>query len=100
MPLRVVSWNVNSLRARLPLVLRYLEERRPDVLCLQETRIAASLFPYAVFEEHGYHCQTEGDRPYAGVATLSRLPITDVVRGIDASCSTSTCARFGSASGA
>ncbi|HKU42463.1 MAG TPA: exodeoxyribonuclease III [Polyangiales bacterium] len=85
MSLRVVSWNVNSLRARLPLVLRYLEQRQPDVLCLQETRIAASQFPHAAFEPLGYHCQAESERSYAGVATLSRLAIRDVVRGIEGS---------------
>ncbi|HKP61838.1 MAG TPA: exodeoxyribonuclease III [Polyangiales bacterium] len=85
MPLRVVSWNVNSLRARLPLVLRYLDERRPDVLCLQETRIAASQFPRAPFEERGYGCEADGERSYAGVATLSRLPVSDVTRGIESS---------------
>lgn len=51
----VATWNVNSLKVRLPLVARYLDEVRPDLLCLQETRVGAGGFPHAAFEERGYH---------------------------------------------
>lgn len=78
----VVSWNVNSLRARLPLVLRYLDERAPDVLCLQETRLPAEKVDCAQFRERGYRVLAGGTRGYAGVATLSKLPATDVVHGL------------------
>lgn len=82
MSLTVVSWNINSLRVRLPLVLRYLDERMPDVLCLQETRLAAEKVDCAEFRARGYHVAAGGTRGYAGVAMLSKLPIAGVVRGI------------------
>ncbi|HET6582952.1 MAG TPA: exodeoxyribonuclease III [Nannocystaceae bacterium] len=81
--LTVVGWNVNSLRARLPLVLRYLDEREPDVLCLQETRLADAAFPRAAFAERGYEVATAGDSSYAGVAIASRRPIDERIAGID-----------------
>jgi exodeoxyribonuclease III len=80
--LNLASWNVNSLRARHSLVLRYLEERQPDVLCLQETRMPAPTLPYAAFEKLGYQCEAESSASSAGVATLSKQPITEVARGI------------------
>jgi exodeoxyribonuclease-3 len=79
--LTLVTWNVNSLRARHALVMRYLEERQPDVLCLQETRLPAVKLPYEAFEEVGYRCEAEGSTNYAGVATLSKQSIAEVVRG-------------------
>jgi exodeoxyribonuclease III len=82
--LSVATWNVNSLRARLPVVLRYLEAHRPHVLCLQETRIGATGFPADAFAQLGYHVQATGAGGYAGVAIASRLPIDEVVVGIDA----------------
>jgi exodeoxyribonuclease-3 len=78
----LVSWNVNSLRVRLPLVLRYLDEHEPDVVCLQETRIADAGFPRAAFEERGYVVATACSSGYAGVAIASREPIEDTVVGI------------------
>lgn len=79
--LSVASWNVNSLRIRLPLVLRFLDETTPDVLCLQETRADASKLDLAPFEARGYHADAGGTRAYAGVATLSRRPIERTVHG-------------------
>lgn len=79
--LTVVSWNVNSLRVRLDHVLRLLDERAPDVLCLQETRWAADKIPSDVFASRGYHIEAVGTRGYAGVATLTKQqPLLDVVR--------------------
>lgn len=78
----VASWNINSLRARLPLVLRYLDEVAPDVLCLQETRVTESGFPRAPFEDRGWHVQTTSSGGYAGVAILSRLAAEEVVSGL------------------
>jgi exodeoxyribonuclease III len=80
----VVSWNVNSLRARLPTVLRWLDLRKPDVVCLQETRVADVAFPRAPFEERGYHVAAAGTGGYAGVAVLARARIDEHVVGIDA----------------
>jgi exodeoxyribonuclease-3 len=82
--LTVATWNVNSLRARLPLVLRYLEAHRPHVLCMQETRVGAAGFPDDAFERLGYHVQATGTGGYAGVAIASVQPIDEVIVGIDA----------------
>jgi exodeoxyribonuclease-3 len=80
--LTVVGWNVNSLRVRLPLVLRYLDAYAPDVVCLQETRIADAAFPREPFAERGYAVVTACSSSYAGVAIASREPIDDSVAGI------------------
>jgi exodeoxyribonuclease-3 len=77
----VVSWNVNSLKVRLPHVLRLLDEYAPDVVCLQETRLPAARAAAKGFEERGYHVRAGGTRGYAGVATLSKEPIERVVHG-------------------
>jgi exodeoxyribonuclease-3 len=79
--LTVVTWNVNSLRVRLPHVLRFLDERTPDVLCLQETKLAADKVVNDAFVSRGYHVHAVGTGGYAGVATLSKEPLHDVVRG-------------------
>lgn len=77
--LRVATWNLNSLRARLPAVERFLERVRPDVLCLQETKAAElSDVARAMFERLGYGAVHAGSGPYNGVAVASRHPITDV----------------------
>lgn len=81
MPLVVASWNVNGLRARADLVGRFLEERAPDVLCLQETRVADTGFPRDLFERRGMVVATEGHGGRAGVAIASRHPIEDVEHG-------------------
>ncbi len=68
----IVSWNVNSLRVRLPQVLRYLAERSPDILALQETKLQDADFPCAVLEDAGYACLFSGQKTYNGVAILAR----------------------------
>jgi exodeoxyribonuclease-3 len=79
MPLTIATWNINSVRLRLPIVERLLGEYAPDVLCLQETKCPDELFPYAAFERLGYrHIAISGQKGYHGVATVSRRPI-DVV---------------------
>jgi exodeoxyribonuclease III len=80
--LTLASWNVNSLRARLDHVLRHVEAAAPDVLCLQETRVAEAAFPRARLEERGYAVAAAGGGGYAGVAIASRHPITDTVVGV------------------
>ena len=79
--MRIVSWNVNSVRARLPRLLPWLEENRPDVVCLQETKVVDELFPREYVEDVGYDIVTHGQKTYNGVAILSRRRIEDVVRG-------------------
>jgi exodeoxyribonuclease-3 len=78
----LVTWNVNSIRVRLPRVLAWLERRRPDVVCLQELKCIDGVFPREAFEALGYHVETYGQKTYNGVAILSLLPLTDVVRGM------------------
>jgi exodeoxyribonuclease-3 len=78
----VVSWNVNSLKVRLPHVLRFLDEHAPDVLCLQETKLSAAVVEANdEFAARGYHVRAGGTRGYAGVATLSRLAIKEAIHG-------------------
>jgi len=80
--LKIATWNVNSLRVRLPQVLRWLQSRRPDVLALQETKLTDEDFPRTEFEGLGYHSAHFGQKGYNGVALLSREPLQDVQRGM------------------
>ena len=77
--LRIATWTINSVRARIVLVERFLKEWQPDVLCLQETKVANELFPREAFDALGYtHHAIHGQKGYHGVATLSKLPLTDI----------------------
>ena len=82
--MRIASWNVNSVRTRLDQVLAWLEQQQPDVLCLQETKVADELFPLSAFEQLGYNCAISGQKAYNGVALISRLPMDDVQIGFTA----------------
>ena len=78
MPLTVITWNINSVRLRLPIVLHLLERVRPDVLCLQETKCPNELFPREAFEAAGYpYIAVHGQKGYHGVATISRVPLRE-----------------------
>jgi exodeoxyribonuclease-3 len=79
--MKIATWNVNSILALMPVVLRWLEEVRPDVLCMQETKCTDDKFPGDVFREHGYSCLTFGQQTYNGVAILSLLDFEGVQRG-------------------
>lgn len=81
--MRIVTWNVNSITARLERVLRYLDRERPDVLCLQELKCLDEHFPESAFRERGYDVATFGQKSYNGVAIASRTPLRDVRRGFD-----------------
>jgi len=81
--LRVATWNVNSLRARLPRFLPWLEAERPEVVCLQETKVVDELFPREGIEELGYECAIHGRKTYNGVAILSRVGLEDVRKGLE-----------------
>jgi exodeoxyribonuclease-3 len=73
--MKIATWNINSVRLRLPLALRLLREEKPDVLCLQEIKVANVLFPAKDFAKAGYlHQAINGQKAYHGVAILSRLP--------------------------
>ena len=78
--MKIATWNVNSLNVRLPHVLKWLEEHPVDVLCLQETKLTDDKFPLAALEAAGYQVAFSGQKTYNGVAILSKLPMTDVVR--------------------
>ena len=78
MTLTVASWNVNSIKARLPNVLSWLEEAKPDVVCLQEIKTVDEGFPRMEIEALGYNIETHGQKSYHGVAMLSRYPFEEV----------------------
>lgn len=77
---RLATWNVNSVRARLPRLLAWLADTRPDVVCLQETKCAADAFPADEVAELGYDTAAHGDGRWNGVAVLSRVGLDDVER--------------------
>ncbi len=77
--MRIASWNVNSLRVRLPQVLAWLEAQRPDLLALQETKLRDDQFPAQTFRDAGWHVAYSGEPTYNGVALVSRTPIADSV---------------------
>lgn len=79
----VASWNVNSIRSRLDRVTAWLEAHRPDVLCLQETKVVDETFPREAFAALGYESVVHGQKSYNGVAILSRTPILDPRPGFD-----------------
>ncbi len=80
--MRIATWNVNSIRARLDAVLLWLQAQEPDVLCMQETKCTDDVFPYEAFEQAGYHAAHHGEKTYNGVAILAREPLEDIVLGL------------------
>lgn len=81
--MKLATWNVNSIRARNDRLFAWLAQAAPDVVCLQETKVEDSGFPFDALAAAGYHAVTLGQRSYNGVAILSREPATEVVRGFD-----------------
>ena len=80
--MRIATWNVNSVRARLPRFLPWLAEHRPDVVLLQETKCVDESFPREPIEDLGYNIEAFGQKTYNGVAILAKSRITDVQRGL------------------
>ncbi|HET7930571.1 MAG TPA: exodeoxyribonuclease III [Rhodanobacteraceae bacterium] len=80
--MRIASWNVNSLKVRLPHVEQWCRDAQPDVLALQETKTEDARFPQAEIEALGYHVAYSGQKTYNGVAILAREPLQDVVAGV------------------
>lgn len=80
--MRLATWNVNSVKARLPRLLPWLAETTPDIVCLQETKCVAEAFPEAEVAELGYSVAAHGDGRWNGVAILSRVGLTGVRRGL------------------
>ncbi len=84
MALTIATWNINSIRLRMPLVEQFLQTHQPDILCLQETKCPNDLFPHAPLEALGYrHIAIHGQKGYHGVATISRLPIEETIERRD-----------------
>src|SRR3954447_7492301 len=84
-PVRVATWNVNSIKQRMPRFLPWLDQRRPDVLCLQETKLSDDAFADllgAELDKRGYAVAHYGQAQWNGVALLSRVGLDDVVRGV------------------
>lgn len=80
--MKLATWNVNSLKIRLPQVLKWLAENPVDVLCLQETKLTDDKFPVAEIEAAGYNVVFTGQKTYNGVAILSKHGMTEVVKNI------------------
>lgn len=80
--MKIATYNVNSIRRRLPLVLEWLALNKPDVLCLQETKVRDEEFPAKEFQDAGYHASFRGMKSYNGVATLSVHAPQRVVHGL------------------
>ena len=79
--LKLTTWNINSVRLRLPLAAKLLREHAPDILCLQETKCRDAEFPFSAFRDLGYaHIEVSGQKGYHGVATISKLPLSEPVR--------------------
>jgi exodeoxyribonuclease-3 len=76
--MRIATWNVNSVKARLDTVLAWFKEAAPDVVCLQELKCEDAAFPRAPFEDLGYNLAIHGQKTYNGVAILSKAPLEDV----------------------
>jgi len=83
--MRLSTWNVNSAKQRLPRLLQWLDERRPDVVCLQETKLSDEAFTQLLGEElhsRGYEIAANGEAQWNGVAILSKVGLEDVVKGV------------------
>lgn len=80
--MKIASFNINGIKARLPALLQWLEEAKPDVALLQELKSMDETFPREALEDAGYTVETHGQKSFNGVAILSRLPLEDVTRGL------------------
>jgi exodeoxyribonuclease-3 len=83
MGIKIATYNANSLRKRLPIVLEWLDKQKPDVLCLQETKVQDSEFPLMALASSGYEIAFRGMKSYNGVAVLSRKKVESVRAGLD-----------------
>lgn len=80
--MRIATFNINGIKARIEALPRWLESATPDVVCLQEIKSVDEAFPSAIFEDMGYQVVTHGQKSFNGVAILSKLPLEDVRRGL------------------
>ncbi len=82
MPLRIATWNVNSIKQRIDSAMAWLAERKPDIVCLQETKCVDDAFPRLEFESLGYNVAVHGQKTFNGVALLSKFPFDEVKAGL------------------
>jgi exodeoxyribonuclease III len=91
----IATWNINSIRMRLDRLLQWLERRKPDIVCLQETKVVDEDFPVGALNAIGYQCLVHGQKSYNGVAILTRSPARNVVHSFpgdpDAQCRLLAC---------
>ena len=80
--MRVATWNINGVKARLPVLLEWLSQSSPDVVCVQEIKSVDEAFPREPIEELGYTVETHGQKGFNGVALLSKRPFEEVARGL------------------
>lgn len=80
--MKITTWNINGVKARLESALAYLRQESPDVVCLQEIKSIDEGFPVDAFQDLGYNVATHGQKGFNGVALLSKLPLEDVTRGL------------------
>lgn len=80
--MKIATWNVNSLKVRLPQLIEWLAAQRPDFVCLQETKLEDARFPAADLEAAGYQCAFAGQKTYNGVAIIARAPLAEISIGI------------------
>lgn len=80
--MKIATWNINGVKARLETTLAWLRETSPDVVCLQEIKSADDSFPAEPFQDAGYQVTTHGQKGFNGVAILSKTPVEDVVSGL------------------
>jgi len=79
---RIATWNVNSIKQRLDAAVTWLAERKPDIVCMQETKCVDDAFPREPFESLGYNLAVHGQKTFNGVAILSKLPFDEVNNGL------------------
>jgi len=80
--MKVTTWNINGVKARIESALAYLRQASPDVICLQEIKSITEAFPKEAFEDLGYQCAVHGQKGFNGVAILSKLPLEEVRTGL------------------
>lgn len=80
--MKIATWNINGIKARIDTVQAWLKEADPDIACFQEIKSQDETFPRQVFEDMGYNVETHGQKGFNGVALLSKLPFEDVNRGL------------------
>jgi len=84
--MKIASFNINGIKARVEALQEWLKEAEPDVAILQEIKSVDDNFPRGLFEDMGYNVETHGQKSFNGVALLSKRPLEDVTRGLPGRC--------------